>query len=81
MDENELIDHLNQLRAQDIALTHALATLVQLFPDEMKVQLRSLYDMRCATFQNVVTLGKTDLDTLQIQRDQFVKTRDRVFGS
>ena len=81
MDNNELIDHLNQLRAQNIALTHALATLVQFFPDDVKTQLRNLYDMRCATFQNVVTLGKTELDTLQIQREQFGKTRDRVFGS
>jgi hypothetical protein len=81
MKENELFDHLNLLRAQDLALTHALATLVHLFPDEMKSQLRSLYDMRCATFQNVVTLGKTELGTLQIQRDQFEKTRDRVFCS
>lgn len=81
MDEDELIDHLNLLRAQDLALTHALAALVQLFPDDLKTQLRSLYDMRCATFQNIVTLGKTDLATLQIQRDQFAKTRDRVFGT
>lgn len=81
MDEDELIDHLNLLRAQDLALTHALAALVQLFPDDLKTQLRSLYDIRCATFQNIVTLGKTDLATLQIQRDQFAKTRDRVFGA
>jgi len=80
MKEDELIDHMNQLRAQNIALTHAMATLVQLFPDDAKAQLRSQYDMRCATFQNVVTLGKTALDTLQIQREQFAKTRDRVFG-
>ncbi|MHB0926916.1 MAG: hypothetical protein ACYC1F_10470 [Gallionellaceae bacterium] len=81
MDEEELIDHLNTLSAQNIALTHALATLVQFFPEDAKAKLRNLYDMRCATFQNVVTLGKTDLSTLQIQREQFEKTRDRVFGA
>ena len=81
MEENELIDHLNLLRAQDLAMTQALAALVQLFPDDVKTQLRSLYDMRCATFQNIVTLGKTDLSTLQIQREQFEKIRDRVFGA
>jgi len=81
MDEEELIDHLNTLRAQNIALTHALAALMHFFPDDAKEKLRNLYDMRCATFQASATLGKTELDTLQIQRDQFVKTRNRVFGS
>lgn len=81
MDENELIDKLNSLQAQNIALTQALATLVQLFPSEAKGQLKSLYEMRCATFQTSVTLGNTEPDALQIQRDQFARVRNLVFGA
>lgn len=81
MNENELIDKINSLQAQNIALHLALESLVRIFPDDVRSTLKSHYDTRCALFQTSVTLGTTDQHTLQIQREQFQKTRDRLFSA
>jgi len=81
MDEkiNKLTDQYNTVKAQNVALTHALASLFSILPEEMLDAIEEEYDIRCAMFQSVVNDGKTELDELSIQREQFSVVRKRIF--
>ena len=81
MDEEikKLVDQYTTLKAQNTALTHALASLISVLPTEMSDAIEEEYDIRCSTFQTVVNDGKTDLDALTIQREQFSALRKRIF--
>lgn len=76
---NKLIDQYNTVKAQNVAMTHALASLLSILPDEIRDAIEEEYDIRCATFQSVVNDGKTELDALSIQREQFLAVRKRIF--
>jgi len=74
-----LIDRYNTMKAQNLALTHALAGLLSLFPEEDRAKIAKHFDMRCATFQAVINDGRTELDALAIQRKQFADMRKKIF--
>ncbi|MDO8464336.1 MAG: hypothetical protein Q7S46_03655 [Gallionella sp.] len=76
---NQLIDQYNTVKAQNVALTHALASLLSILPDEIRDAIEDEYDIRCATFQSIVNDGKTELDALSTQREQFSVVRKRIF--
>ena len=76
---DKLIDQCNTLKARNDALTHALASLLSVLPSEMRDTIEEEYDIRCSTFQTVVNDGKTELDALSIQREQFSVVRKRLF--
>ena len=76
---SKLINQCNTLKAQNTALTHALASLISVLPTEIREAIEEEYDIRCSTFQTVVNDGKTELDVLAIQREQFSAVRKRVF--
>lgn len=76
---NKFIDQYNTVKAQNVALTHALASLLSILPEEMREAIENEYDIRCATFQSIVNDGKTELDALSIQREQFSVVRKRIF--
>ena len=82
-DMNEEIDRLvhlcNVVKAQNVALTHALASVLAVLPDEMREAIEEEYDIRCTTFQTVVNDGKTELEALTIQREQFAVVSKRIF--
>lgn len=77
MDENELIDKLNSLQAQNIALMHGMATLLRNLPLD-KAQLRKEYDARCATFQTVM-IQQHDPQNLVQQRKEFERIGNNLF--
>lgn len=72
-------DQYNTIKAQNVALTHALASLLSVLPNEMRDAIEEEYDIRCSTFQSVVNDGKTELGELAIQREQFSVVRKRIF--
>lgn len=76
---NKLIDQYNTVKAQNVALTHALASLLSVLPSEMRDAIEEEYDIRCSTFQSIVNDGRTELDALSIQREQFSVMRKRIF--
>lgn len=76
---NNIIDRYNIVKAQNLAMNHALAGLFSQVPDELREQAAKHYDLRCAIFQSVVNDGRTDLDALTIQRTEFAATRERIF--
>lgn len=80
-DIDNLITRFNTQQAMAYGLMNAMAAITHTLPDETKAQLRSQYGMLCGLFQSGATLGKTDLDALQIQREQFQKIGDTVFGA
>lgn len=81
MDEeiDKLAELYNIIKAQNVALTHALASVLAVLPDEMREAIEEEYDIRCTTFQTVVNDGKTELDALSIQREQFAVVSKRIF--
>lgn len=76
---DEVIYQYNIVRAQNLAMNHALAGLFSILPDELRDAAANHYDFRCATLQSVVNDGKTSLETLAIQRMEFASTRERIF--
>lgn len=74
-----LIDHYNEVKAQNLAMNHALAGILSIWPKEFRDAAAEQYDLRCATHQVVVNDGRTELDALAIQREQFAIVRGRVF--
>lgn len=76
---NELIDKINALQAQNIALMHGMATLLRNLPMD-KEQLRKEYDARCAIFQAVM-IEKHDMDALGIQRKEFERVGNTMFSA
>jgi hypothetical protein len=74
---DELIDKINALQAQNIALMHGMATLLRNLPLD-QAQLRKEYDSRCAIFQAVM-IEKNDMDALNVQRMEFERVGNTVF--
>lgn len=79
MEENELIDKLNSLQAQNIALMNGLSTLVRSLPLDKPI-LRKEYDARCATFQ-VLMIEQHDPRDLTVQRKEFERIGNILFPS
>lgn len=75
MDTTELIDRLNTLQAQNIALMHMLAAVVR----QTGVDVRAEYQARCAIFEAVVE-PNTDADAHAIQRETFGRVERTVLG-
>lgn len=75
MDTHELIDRLNTLQAQNIALMHMLAAVVR----HTGVDVRDEFEARCALFR-CVTEPHADTDAIAIQRKTFAKVRRTVLG-
>jgi hypothetical protein len=78
MNENELIDTLNSLRAQNMALMHGMATLICNLPMD-RAPMRKEYDAMCATFQ-VTMLERHAPETLSAQRREFERIGSILFG-
>ncbi len=74
-----LIDQYNEVKAQNLAMNHALAGILSILPKEFRDAAVQYYDLRCATFQVAVNDGRTELDALAIQREQFAKVRRQIF--
>ncbi len=75
MDNNELIDRLNTLQAQNFALMHLLAAVVR----HTDVDIRAEYEARCAIFCHI-TEPDADKDASEIQRECFEKVARTVLG-
>lgn len=75
MDNEELIDRLNTLQAQNIALMHILAAVV----NQTGVKVRAEYRARCAIFK-AVTGPLTDADARAIERAEFKRVERTVLG-
>lgn len=75
----EIIDAQNMIKAQNVALTFALSSLLDELPAELRASTKKRYDLTIAIFQNCTNDGKTDLQTLQIQREQFETAGKRIF--
>lgn len=74
-----LIDQYNEVKAQNLAMNLALCGILSILPKEFRDAAAQHYDLRCATFQVVVNDGRTELDALAIQREQFAKVRHQIF--
>lgn len=77
MDENELVDKINSIQAQNIAMMHGMATLLRNLPLD-KAQLRKEYDSRCAIFQAVM-IEQHAPDILDVQRKEFERVGNTLF--
>ena len=75
MDTNELIDRLNTLQAQNIALMQLLAAVIR----TTGVDVRDEYHARCAIFR-IVTEPDADADACAIQSKTFARVGRTVFG-
>lgn len=75
MNTNELIDRLNTMQAQNIALIHMLAAVVR----QTGVDVRAEYQARCNIFEAVIE-AHTDADARIIQRKTFDKVERTVLG-
>lgn len=75
MDNEELIDRLNTLQAQNIALMQMVAALV----NQTGIDVRAEYIARCAIVK-AVTEPNADADARKIQRDTFDKVERTVLG-
>jgi hypothetical protein len=75
MDNNELIDRLNTLQAQNIAHMQLLAAVIR----RTRVDVRDEYAARCAIFR-MVTEPNADEDAAEIQRDTFARVGRTVLG-
>jgi len=75
MDTNELIDRLNTLQAQNIALMQMLATVIR----HTGADVRAEYRARCAIFK-AVTGPHTDADAGAIERAEFGRVERTVLG-
>lgn len=76
MDENKLIDQLNTLQAQNIALMNLVACVIR----QTGLNVADEYEARCAIFR-MVTEQKADEDARNIQRETFAKVGRTVLGS
>jgi len=74
-----LIDQYNEVKAQNLAMAHALSGILSILPKDFRDVAEKQYDHRCATFQVVANDGRTELDALAIQRTQFATMRRRIF--
>jgi hypothetical protein len=74
---DELIDKINALQAQNIALMHGMATLLHSLPLD-KTKLRKEYDARCAIFQTVM-IERHAPDELAQQRKEFERVGNTIF--
>lgn len=75
MDNEELIDRLNTLQAQNIALTQMLAAVIR----QTGVDVRDEYAARCTLFK-IVTEANADADARTIQRDTFARIGRTILG-
>ncbi len=75
MNNNELIDRLNTLQAQNIALMQMVAAVV----NQTGVDVRAEYIARCAIVK-AVTEPNADADAREIQRETFDKVERKVLG-
>jgi len=75
MDTDELIDRLNTLQAQHIALMHLLASVIR----HTGADVRAEYIARCAIFK-AVTEPHADADVCAIQRETFARVGRTVMG-
>lgn len=75
MDNNELIDRLNTLQAQNIALMQLVAAVI----NKAGLDVRDEYAARCAIFR-IVTEPNADADARAIQRDTFARVGRTVLG-
>ncbi|MFA6121902.1 MAG: hypothetical protein WCT35_04815 [Sideroxydans sp.] len=75
MDNDELIDRLNTLQAQNIALMHLVAAVI----NKTGLDVRNEYAARCAIFCKV-TEPNADADAREIQRETFDKVERTVLG-
>lgn len=75
MNNNELIDRLNTLQAQNIALMQMVAAVV----NQTGVEVRAEYIARCAIVK-AVTEPNADADAREIQRETFNKVERTVLG-
>lgn len=75
MNNNELIDRLNTLQAQNIALMQMVAAVV----NQTGVDVRAEYIARCAIVK-AVTEPNADVDAREIQRETFDKVERTVLG-
>jgi len=75
MNENELIERLNTLQAQNIALMHLLAAVIR----QAGLNVDDEYHARCAIFR-IVTEPNADADAVAIQRATFAKVGRTVLG-
>ena len=75
MDTNELIDRLNALQAQNIALMQIVAAVV----NQTGIEVRVEYRARCAIFK-AVTGPHTDADARAIERAEFGRIERTVLG-
>lgn len=73
----ELIDKINSLQAQNIALMHGMATLMHNLPLDKGI-LRKEYDARCAIFQTVMVEQHAPKD-LVVQRKEFERVGNTLF--
>ena len=77
MNENELIDKINSLQAQNFALMHGMATLLRNLPLD-KTKLRAEYDVQCASFQ-VLMIEQHAPEDLKEQRREFERIGNILF--
>ena len=75
MDNDELIDRLNTLQAQNFALMHLVAAAI----NKSGLDVRSEYAARCAIFR-IVTEPNADADAIEIQRETFARVGRTVLG-
>ncbi|HAF43465.1 MAG TPA: hypothetical protein DCK83_00595 [Gallionellaceae bacterium] len=75
MDNDELIDRLNTLQAQNIALMHLVAAVI----NKAGLDVRNEYAARCAIFR-IVTEPNEDEDAIEIQRETFARVGRTVLG-
>jgi hypothetical protein len=75
MNTNELIDRINTLQAQNIALMQIVAAVV----NQTGVEVRAEYRARCAIFK-AVTGPSSDADARAIERAEFGRVERTVLG-
>lgn len=75
MDNDELIDRLNTLQAQNIALMQLLAAMINI----TGIDVRDEYAARCVLFR-IVTEPNADADARAIQRETFARVGRTVLG-
>lgn len=76
---DELVDKINSLQAQNIALMHGMATLLRNLPLD-KEKLRKEYDARCAIFQKVMD-EQHEMGALDVQRTEFERVGNTMFSA
>lgn len=77
---NNLITQYNTVKAQNLAMTHALAAILSVLPDEFRHNVEKHYDLRCSLFQVLQNDGINMPDVLELQREEFSTVRRRIFS-